>query len=232
MQTCPWSGTGPMARSLPALTSKRKKDVNVTGNFVLEINFVTFTSPLHFFTFSNLKCNVSREDSTKSTTKCPRIILSPILRCSSVYPYPEQRVSAERSFERSLRFGGGQFGEKFFAKFGAEVLAEVFGLVLLGHAEQKRTSAKTSAQKFHGSAQQSWRKFREQLHDGVLQETPRQPYPSMPDFAGKNSDHGPSKTQTKTQTNSDSVFTSKGETLRFLGEGKLRPWSKFGVFWG
>ena len=33
------------------------------------------------------------------------------------------------------------------------------------------------------------------------------PYPSVSDFAGRNSDHGPSKTQTKTQTTPDSVFT-------------------------
>ena len=32
------------------------------------------------------------------------------------------------------------------------------------------------------------------------------PYPRVSDFAGRNSDHGPSKTQTKTQTTPDSVF--------------------------
>ena len=32
-----------------------KKDVNVTGNFVLEFNFVTFTSPLNFFYFLEFK---------------------------------------------------------------------------------------------------------------------------------------------------------------------------------
>ena len=40
-----------MARSLPAFISEKEKDVNVTGNFVLEFNFVTFMSPLHFFYF-------------------------------------------------------------------------------------------------------------------------------------------------------------------------------------
>ena len=33
------------------------------------------------------------------------------------------------------------------------------------------------------------------------------PYPSFSDFAGRNSDHDPSKRQTKTQTTPDSVFT-------------------------
>ena len=32
---------------------------------------------------------------------------------------------------------GGQFGAKFFAKFGGEVFHEVFGFVSLGHSEQK-----------------------------------------------------------------------------------------------
>ena len=33
------------------------------------------------------------------------------------------------------------------------------------------------------------------------------PYPSVSDLAGGNSDHGPSKTRTKTQTTPDSIFT-------------------------
>ena len=33
------------------------------------------------------------------------------------------------------------------------------------------------------------------------------PYPSVSDLAGGNSDHGPRKTRTKTQTTPDSVFT-------------------------
>ena len=48
---CPCSGTGPMAQSLPAFISEKEKDVNVTGNFVSEFNFVTLTSPLHFYFF-------------------------------------------------------------------------------------------------------------------------------------------------------------------------------------
>ena len=33
---------------------------------------------------------------------------------------------------------GGQFGAKFLAKFAAKFFNEVFGLVLLGHSEQKK----------------------------------------------------------------------------------------------
>ena len=40
------------------------------------------------------------------------------------------------------------------------------------------------------------------------------PYPSVPVFAGRNSDHGRSKTQTKTETTPDSDC---------IGEKKLRP---------
>ena len=59
-----------------------------------------------------------------------------------------------------------------------EVFHEVFGLVLLGHSEQKKkqTSAETSALNSQDSAQQNWRKFREELQDEVLQGDPRQPY--------------------------------------------------------
>ena len=39
------------------------------------------------------------------------------------------------------------------------------------------------------------------------------PYPSVSDFAGRNSDHGPSKTQTKTQTTRQTLYLpGKGET--------------------
>ena len=68
-----------------------------------------------------------------------------------------QRVSAERSFGRSLRCGEGAVR--------GEVFGEVFGLFLQGHSEQQRTSAKTSAQNSQGSAQQNWRKFSEKLHE-------------------------------------------------------------------
>ena len=45
-------GTGPMGTKFPQhLLANREKDVNVTGNFVLHVNFVTFTSALHLFTF-------------------------------------------------------------------------------------------------------------------------------------------------------------------------------------
>ena len=37
-------------------------------------------------------------------------------------------ISAERSFGRSLRFGGGQFGAKFWAKCGTKFSANFSGL--------------------------------------------------------------------------------------------------------
>ena len=55
-------------------------------------------------------------------------------------------------------------------------------------------------------------------------------YPSVSQFARRNSDHGPSKAQTKTQTTPDSAPILGQEKL--TGEGKLRLWSKFGVFLG
>ena len=61
-----------------------------------------------------------------------------------------------------------------FREVCGEVLHEVFGLVLLGHSEQQKTSAKTSALNSHDSTQQNWRNFREKLHDEVLQGDPRQ----------------------------------------------------------
>ena len=46
------------------------------------------------------------------------------------------------------------------------------------------------------------------------------PYPRLSETVGRNSDHGPSKTQTKTQTTPDSVFTRlsfwKGETQTMI----------------
>ena len=44
----------------------------------------------------------------------------------------------------------------------------------LSDAEQKKASAKTSAQKSHDSAEQNWRSCREKLYDKVLQGDPRQ----------------------------------------------------------
>ena len=63
----------------------------------------------------------------------------------------------------------GQVGAKLLAKF----LAKFSGLVLLGPSEQRKFSAIISAQHVHCSAQQSWRKFGEKLHDKVLQGDPR-----------------------------------------------------------
>ena len=48
--------------------------------------------------------------------------------------YLQQRVSAERSFGRSLHFGGGAIR--------GEVFGKVFGLVLLGQSKQKSFSPK------------------------------------------------------------------------------------------
>ena len=62
------------------------------------------------------------------------------------------------------------------------------------------------------------------------------PYPSVSDLAGGNSDHGPRKTRTKTQTHA--------RLWIYQGKEKLRPWSEFlgrgnsdhglslGCFWG
>ena len=61
-----------------------------------------------------------------------------------------------------------------FREVCREVFHEVFGLVLLGHSEQTKISAKTSALNSHDPAQQNWRTFREKLHDEVLQGDPRQ----------------------------------------------------------
>ena len=68
--------------------------------------------------------------------------------------------SLGRSFWRSLVRS---FGRSFRACFAGTFRAE-------------KTSAKTSAQNSHGSAQQNSRKFREKLHDEVLQGDPRQSY--------------------------------------------------------
>ena len=56
------------------------------------------------------------------------------------------------------------------------------------------------------------------------------PYPSGSALAAGDSDHGPRKTQTKTQTTPDSVLNGD-HGLSFWG-GKLRPWSEFLVFLG
>ena len=45
------------------------------------------------------------------------------------------------------------------------------------------------------------------------------PYPRVSDFAGRSSDHGPSKTQTKTQTTPVSLFTRQRR--------ETQTWSKF-----
>ena len=61
-------------------------------------------------------------------------------------PFGSRRVSAERSFRRSFRFGGGGVvrGE-VFGKVWREVFGEVFRLVLLGHSEQKKLQYKLQA---------------------------------------------------------------------------------------
>ena len=51
--------------------------------------------------------------------------------------YGWQRVSAERSFGRSLSFGGWAVRGEVFGEVWREVLGEVFRLVLLGHSEKK-----------------------------------------------------------------------------------------------
>ena len=51
-----------------------------------------------------------------------------------------------------------------FGEVWGDVSGEVFGLGLLGHSEQQKTSAKTLAQASHAFVQQNWRKLREKLH--------------------------------------------------------------------
>ena len=66
------------------------------------------------------------------------------------------------------------------------------------------------------------------------------PYPSVSFFAGRNSDHGRSKTQKsktffQTTPDSDQFIGKSWEKPRprskFLGKGKLRPWSAVLVAW-
>ena len=100
------------------------------------------------------------------------------------------RKRSERKGVTSKNLAKGFCRAKFWAKFpfwrgavrgevfrevGREVFHEVFGVVLLGHSEQKKTPAKTSAPNSHDLAQQNWRNFRGKLHDEVLQGDPRQP---------------------------------------------------------
>ena len=54
------------------------------------------------------------------------------------------------------------------------------------------------------------------------------PYPRVSDFEGRNSDHGPSKTQTKTQTTPDSVFTRE----RRNSDHGLSFWEDHGLSFG
>ena len=62
------------------------------------------------------------------------------------------------------------------------------------------------------------------------------PYPSVSALARGNSDHGPRKTRTKTQTAPDSVVTGEKEKLRpwseFLGRENSDHGLSFGCFWG
>ena len=80
---------------------------------------------------------------------------------------------------RSFRFGGGQFGAKFFTKFATKFFTKFSGL-FCWDIQSKKTSAKTSSLNSHDSAQQNWRNFREKLHDEVLQGDPaRGPSPRL-----------------------------------------------------
>ena len=77
MQVRPWSVMGPMGTKSPQhLLANRRKDVNITGHFILNFNFVTFTSPLHFLTLPNSKPNVSRKDiSIGAKSLCSKCLL-------------------------------------------------------------------------------------------------------------------------------------------------------------
>ena len=58
--------------------------------------------------------------------------------------------------------------------------------------------------------QRAWSlKFSSFSHERFIQCSFVYPYPSVSDLAGGNSDHGPRKTQTKTQATRDSVFIRK-----------------------
>ena len=81
--------------------------------------------------------------------------------------------SAEQSFGRILRFGGGQFGAKLLAKFGAK-----FSGLFCWDIWSKKTSAKTSAQKSafakKGACKRGLRKLGHrtyQLHSNFILET-------------------------------------------------------------
>ena len=77
---------------------------------------------------------------------------------SSDSPFSWGRVSAERSFGRSFRFGGGKFGAKFFVKFAAKFCTKFSGL-FCWDIQSKKTSAKTSALNSHDSASAKLEKF-------------------------------------------------------------------------
>ena len=66
---------------------------------------------------------------------------------------------------------GGGSGQSFWAKFGAKFW-RTLRACFAGTFRANKSSVETSAQKSHGFAQQSRRKFSEKLHDKVLQETP------------------------------------------------------------
>ena len=73
--------------------------------------------------------------------------------------FSKRRVSAERSFGRSFCFGGGSWGRSFGGSFRA-CFWRIFRACFVGTFRAEKTSAKTSPQNSHDSAQQSWRKFR------------------------------------------------------------------------
>ena len=70
LDTREWQGT----KNPQPLLGNRKKDVNVTGNSVLEFNFVTFTSPLHFLLFEDDKPPPPPPKKKKNETKVAKLL--------------------------------------------------------------------------------------------------------------------------------------------------------------
>ena len=74
------------------------------------------------------------------------------------------------------------------------------------HKNEQKKTRKTNKQGLEGQGNQS-QKF---MFMCLFQCSFVYPYPHVSDLAGGNSDHGPRKTRTKTQTSPDSVFTREG----------------------
>ena len=78
------------------------------------------------------------------------------------------------------------------------------GLYVLLSASRRAYFCKSIAIEMGGAS----RYFSKISESGFDFRTPRvYAYPNVSEFAGRSSDHGPSKTQTKTQATPDSVFT-------------------------